>query len=331
MPKQVKIVTIGGAGGQANVLEALADEDEYQVIAICTASDSGRDTGRSVKEYGKFGVNGSLGDVGKCLCALSPDKQLALELMHRFSQGCREDQSVKNSLYLGLIQMYGPKQALDRMHEILKIRENHRCLPVTFARTHLRFKLADGTRLSKETVLDSLSQQKLWNLKAHRVKKVWLSPPVSAEAKVVLAIAQADWIIISPGDLYTSIIPVLLVKGVAEAIAKSPAKLMVILNLMTKIGETDGFAAADFIRQIIHHTQNRIPDVVICNSNSIPEDSLKRYRRKEHKVAVVADTFQGTEFSEVKIISANLWAKTQEGYIVHDPAKLRTIFNKIIN
>ena len=147
----------------------------------------------------------------------------------------------------------------------------------------------------------------------------------------MLAIADADWIVISPGDLFTSVIPVLLVKGIAEAIAASHAKLMVVMNLMTKVGETDGFTAADFIRQLRKHMGGRVPDVVVCNSNGIPEESLRRYRRKEHKVAVVADTLEGTEFSQVRLVSADLWGQTPEGYIVHDPDKLKPVLNSILS
>ncbi len=331
MFEEINIVSIGGAGGQANVLKSLAGNNKYKITAICTAADSGQDTGKIVKENVKYNVNGSLGDIGKCLCALSPDRLLAEDLMHRFESGSRQGQSVKNSLYLGLIQRHGQLNALRRMHQILRVPSRHKVLPVTFSKTHLKFKLVDGTRLSDETVLDSLSKQTLWNLRVHRLSKVWLNPVVDAAPEVLMAIAKANWIIISPGDLYTSIIPVLLVKGVAEAIAKSSANLMVILNLMTKIGETDGYAAADFIRHLKTNMQNRIPDVVVCNNSAIPEDSLRRYKRKEHKVAVVANNLSGTEFENVKLISSNLWAKTPEGYIVHDPKKLKRVIKKVFS
>jgi uncharacterized cofD-like protein len=331
MQRQVRVVTFGGAGGQSGLLRGIANNDRYSITAICTASDSGRDTGKIVSEYGKCGVNGSLGDVGKCLCALSPDRELARSLMHRFDTGSRRGQSVKNTLYLGLIREYGPPLALTEMHRILQIRQNHRVLPVTFAKTHLQFCLVDGTRLSRETTLDNLSVQKLWNLKVHRIRRVWLRPKVGAETEVLKAIAEADYIVVSPGDLFTSIIPVLLVGGVGNAIAQSQARLVVVMNLMTKIGETDGYEAADFLRQLQSHMAKRKPDVVLSNSNSIPEESLQRYRRKEHKVAVVADSLALTEYADVQLIRADLWGKTAEGYIVHDPQKLALALKAILS
>jgi len=327
----IKIVTLGGAGGQSNLLKSLVDNHDYVVTAICTPVDCGGDTGNILKEYRKLQINGSFPDVGKCLCALSSDRQWAAELTHRFSYGSREGQSLKNSLYLALIQRYGLRQGLIRMHQVCKVPDRHRVLPASFARSNLRFRLADGTRLSRETVLDLLSRDKLWNLRAHRVTKVWLSPSIEAEAEALQAINQADWIIISPGDLFTSIIPVLLVNGIGQAVAQCHAKLMMVMNLMTKVGETDGFNAADFIRRIRCHTNDRVPDVAVCNSNGIPEESLRRYRRKEHKVAVVANSLAGTEFEhEVKLVSADLWAKTSEGYIVHDPLKLAAALKPIL-
>ncbi len=328
---QIKLVSLGGGGGQSAVLRALAGGTQYQITAVCTVSDSGGDTGTIAREYRKLGINGSFGDVGKCLCALSPDSQLAGDLSHRFDSGSREGQSIKNSLYLGLIRRYGLRLGLERLHQILSLPEQFRVWPASFQRTVLRFRLADGTTWSHEALLDLLSSQKLWNPKVHAVKKVWLIPKPSAEEEVLQAIDQAHWIILSPGDLFTSVIPVLLVGDIAKAIAHSPGKLLVVMNLMTKVGETDGFTAADFIRQMRKHMDGRVPDVVVCNSNGIPEESLRRYRRKEHKVAVVPHTLAGTEFEQVQLDSADLWGKTPEGYIVHDPDKLRPVLKEILS
>ena len=171
----IRLVSLGGGGGQANMLRAVADNKCYSNTAVCTPADSGGDTDIIVRENRKLGVNGSFGDVGKCLCALGTDRQWSQDLLHRFAEGTREGQSLKNSLYLALIQKYGLRQGLQRMHQVVKVPHRHRVLPASFTRTNLRFRLADGTKISRETVLDLLAQQKLWNIRVHRVVKVWLS------------------------------------------------------------------------------------------------------------------------------------------------------------
>lgn len=328
MARQMNIVTLGG-GSQSRLLQGMASNPCYRITAVCTASDSGGDTGRSVEDYGKAGVNGSLGDVSKCLCALGKDRKLKEELLYRFSTGNRKGESLKNSLYLGYIHQYGPERGLMRMHELLKVPKRHRVIPATFERTRLMFRLANKVVVSGETNLDNIANQKLWSQQVHGIRKVWLSNKVKAYAGAIEAIAKADYIIISPGDLFTSVIPVLLVDGIAEAIAASAARVIIVMNLMTKLGETDGYNAADFIRMLQKHMCGRTPDVVLCNSNGIPPELLEQYRSKEHKVKMVPDSLKGSEYEHIQVVRSDLWAATPEGRIVHDPQKLSMALKKV--
>jgi uncharacterized cofD-like protein len=329
MNRHLKIVTFGGGGGQSQLLRGLASWKNYAITAICTPADGGGDTGLIRTEYRKLGVNGSLGDIGKCLCALSPDRDLAEICMHRFTEGTRAGQSVKNSIYLAACHRYGPEGALDFMHRMLKVRGNHTVMPASFQRTNLRVQLVSGQEISGEEYIDSISTNKLWKAEHHRIVDVGLYPRVKAEQNVINAIASADFILIGLGDLYTSVIPPLLASGVSRAIAESKAKVIMLINLMTKIGETDGFGASDFVGEIRKRIRNRVPDVVICNNNGIPKELLDRYHKKEHKVAVVADSLTGDDYRRTKLVRANLWTEDQYGHIVHDPAKTAATLRKV--
>ncbi len=324
-----RIVTIGGGGGHAQILKGLGEDEGLQITAITTASDGGGDTDTIAREFKSYGVNGSLGDVGKCLCALSPDRQLAEELLYRFPCGSRKGQSLKNSLFLALICKYGPERALDRMHRLLSIHPRHQVLPVSFERTNLMVRLKSGQILSGEGYIDTLSQNKLWKAEHHQIVDVWLKPKIPAQPAAIRAIEQADFIILGVGDLYTSVIPALLPDGLAQAIKHSSAPVIALINLMTKIGETDGYAASDFVQEMTRRIGDRYPDFIVCNASPIPKNLLRRYHRKEHKVAVVADTL-GDIGNQSVLVRADLWTSNEQGHIIHDPVKTAAALKEIM-
>ena len=91
------------------------------------------------------------------------------------------------------------------------------------------------------------------------------------------AILDADAVVIGPGDLYTSIIPNLLVGGIAEAMGRTNATCIYVCNLMTKLGETDDFKASDFVREIVRYLGTSVPDWVVVNNQAIPEEIQRAY------------------------------------------------------
>jgi uncharacterized cofD-like protein len=150
-----------------------------------------------------------------------------------------------------------------------------------------------------------------------------LRPEVVAYAPAVDALHTADEIIICPGDLYSSIIPVLLPRGVKDALIASTARITVVLNIMTKSGETDNYTADDFLT-IIEKYIGRTADQVIYNTSDIPESALLNYAL-ENKVEINADAHA----MDSRYIGAPLLGITQTGHIYTDSDALRVVFEQL--
>jgi uncharacterized cofD-like protein len=151
-------------------------------------------------------------------------------------------------------------------------------LPVTLDRTTLCAQLEDGETICGETEIDTRGVDHPGALP--RIRRVYLRERASACQQAVRAIRRADTIIIGPGDLYTSILPNLLVEGIADAILGSEAEKIYVCNLMTKHGETDGFRASDFVREIHHYLGGQV-DRMILHDGTFPDHVLKAYGRQQ--------------------------------------------------
>ena len=131
--------------------------------------------------------------------------------------------------------------------------------------------LSDGTVVCGETEIDRPGGRPVVP-----IERVYLDPPVTVLPQVRKALTRADKILIGPGDLYTSIVPCLLVDGVPDAIQSSDGEVIYICNVMTKHGETDGFRASDFVR-VIHRYLGRRVDTVIVNTATPSTELAERY------------------------------------------------------
>ena len=147
---------------------------------------------------------------------------------------------------------------------------------MTVANSHLGARLEDGTIIRGESNID------VRRVRPHlKIIDVFLDPPASIYQPVAQALAEADVIVIGPGDLYTSVIPNLLVEGVSEAIAASEARVVYVCNLMTKHGETDGFKASDLIAEIQRYLgAPDCLDAAVINQDDVPDTVLEQYRQE---------------------------------------------------
>lgn len=159
--------------------------------------------------------------------------------------------------------------ALDDAQELLNTAGQ--VIPVTLDQATLCAELADGTLVRGETAID-----RPLNRPVLPVRRVFLDPPARATPRARKALERADRILIGPGDLYTSVVPCLLVDGVPEAIQSSEGEVVYICNVMTKHGETDGYAASDFVREVHRYLGRRV-DTVVVNTTEHPPELLARY------------------------------------------------------
>lgn len=315
------IVTIGGGGGHAQVLKGLKHIPDITITGICPSTDSGGSTGNLVRDYGCLGY---LGDLTKCIAALCPDEKLGAALMHRFNGGSLNGHSLKNLLLLGLSQTKGMTtgDALALMYRMCEI-SPHRIIPVSTERGELCATLTFGGNVHGETHIDNLAKNPLWSADMHAIKKIYLRPAIRASFEATDVIRSADYCVICPGDLYSSIVPVLLPRGMKQAFQKTRARIVIVLNIMTKRGETDGYHAEDFVREIEARIGRRC-DVILYNDAPIPKASLLRYRL-ERKIQLSSRKLK----RDRRLVRMPIMGITPEGHLYHDPSALQTAFGNI--
>lgn len=314
-----QFVTIGGGRGHSQVLRALKQISNIQITGICTSTDSGGSTGILQKEYAGHGY---VGDLTRCIVALCDDAALADALSYRYENGPLNLHSVKNLLFHALEQVRDPHTALEVMWRVCGL-GNNRVLPVTNEKAELCAKLQIGNTISGEANIDTLAKNPLWNPEVHSISEVFLKPEVQASHEALDAFKKADYLVVCQGDLYSSILPVLLPKGVTEAIQSSSAKIILILNIMTKKGETDNYTATDFVEKIEKYLGKRV-DHIVYNCTPIPNEVLLKYAL-EQKVELGSFS----DFHDPRVIKAPLAEFSESGRVTSNPEELRKTIEQI--
>ena len=241
-----------------------------QIDAVVTVTDDGGSSGRLRREYSILPP----GDIRNCMVALSRDEALLSHLFQYRFPGSRNGlggHSFGNLFLAALTHITGDfAEAVRLSSNVLATRG--RIFPSTAENVTLEATLDNGNIVIGETKI-SRSRR--------RIRRVRLVPATAKPlAEVTHAIQKADLILMGPGSLYTSIIPNLLVRGVADAIAKSRAKCVYIANLMTQPGETTGYSVADHVRAIYEHAGRNLFDSIVLNRASPPAHVLRRYRKE---------------------------------------------------
>ncbi len=269
-----KVVRIGGGSSGYTLLNSLK-KLPIQLTAVVNMFDSGGSSGVLRDEYGVLPP----GDIRRALAALAEgDKgEMLRELFNfRFKEnGSVGGHSFGNLLLTALAALYGGDlEAIRRASSLLDVKGM--VLPVTLDKSHLRARLEDGSTIDGETNIDIPKHDG-----SKRIVSLELVPPAKILPEADRAIRDADVIVIGPGDLYTSIIPNLLVGGMREALAASQAKMVVICNLMTKWGETHGYRASDMVRDLLRYGGRARFDVAICNTSALPSHLVAAYEAEK--------------------------------------------------
>jgi len=288
-----KIVTIGGGAGSFMVLSGLK-KYPIDLSAIVSMSDDGGSTGILRDELGVLPP----GDVRQCLVALSKSSQILRKLFnYRYNQGGFKGHTFGN-VFLSTLEKVtgGLDQSIREAGRILRIRGQ--VFPVTLKNVRLVARLKDGKKICGEGKIYCDANNLL------NIKKLSLEPAASLNPSLKPIISQADKIIINPGDLYSSVIPNFLVKGLAEALKKTKAKVIYVGNLMTKPGHTDGYNLVDYIRTIEQYLGRGVIDYVIYNKELPSQELLKKYARKGEAVVRLGDFKK--KLPRIKLLSYNL-------------------------
>ena len=317
MKSQRKVVAIGGGTGLFPVLCALKKYFESPT-AVITMADDGGSTGILRDEFNILPP----GDVRRALIAFAEtDDKLLLDLFdYRFKEGAGlAGHSFGNLFLTALERITGTfEDAITEAGKILKTKGT--ILPVTLTLNRLMAELEDGSIIKGETDIDIPRKSD-----RSKIKKVWLEPKVKANPKVIEAIAAADLVIIGPGDLYTSLIPNLLVEGIGKALATTKAKVLYIANCMTKSGETNGFSASTFLGTISGYLPEGTIDYVAINTTKPSPARLKSYAQENSWLVEIDEkNFVGTPTP----LYADLLL--DKGLMRYDSEKLATLIKLIV-
>ena len=315
------VITIGGGSGQYALLSGLRDLKDISIHAIVSMMDSGGSTGRLRDELGTLPP----GDILKCVLALSPHPESARRLLQkRFQKDRRLRGHNAGNMLLTMLSRYTGSfpSGVMALAEILDSRGI--ILPVTIDQATLVAQLSDGSRIYGESAIDMPRGNQ-----RHKIKDVFLVPHHTDEIRVyppvVKAIQKADYIILGPGDLFTSIIPNLVVPGVRDAIAASPGKLIYIINIMTKFGETQNFKCSDFVEHLESFTVRKM-DAVIYNT-ACPEKALCDLYASQKSECVPQD-IEAPIWEHRRVFCADL-IETSGNIIRHDSKKLAKLLASI--
>ncbi len=274
------MVVIGGGTGSFTVLRGLK-KYPLDITAVVSTFDSGGSTGKLRDELGVLPP----GDVRRCLVALSDESVenvLRRLFLYRFSKATSLNGHSFGNLFLAALSriLKDDALAIAEAAEILNIRG--RVLPVSLAHSHLYAQLENGKVVAGESNIDVPKHD--GNL---RIRRVFLKPRPRLYQEATRAIKAADLVVIGPGDLYTSIVPNLLVAGVPQALRASRARKVYVCNLMTKWGETNDYSASSHARVILEYAGLKKFDYIICNRGRLNRALLAKYaRHKSYPVPV---------------------------------------------
>lgn len=318
-----RVVTVGGGTGSFAMLSELKKVVAH-LWAVVAMTDSGGSSRRLMDE---FGHPLPLGDLRQALVALSRSSRLWGDLFsYRFPaapNGVVGGHSLGN-LILHALQDQNAGDLLGALEDAEQILDaGGHVVPVTLGQATLCAELSDGSIVRGEAEIDCPGDRPILP-----IRRVYLEPAAAVLPRAAKALARADKVLIGPGDLYTSIVPCLLVDGVAEAIRSCEGEVVYICNVMTKRGETDHYGAADFVRAVHHHLGRRVDTVVVNTAEPQPALAARYAQEGAFPVApeldvlramvphVVAGAFMTAESlvrHDAERVVLALWPETASG------------------
>ena len=323
MHSKKQIVTFGGGTGTFVVLRALRTVPDLSLTAIVSGADDGGSTGQLRDAYGFLPA----GDVRQALVALSEDGTVLRDLFaYRFGKGNVSGHNLGNLFLTALTDLLGSStRAIEEASRILRIGGRVVCstdTPATLIAT-----LADGTVIRGEHVIDERESDRV------KISTLCYEHPLPFSDEASSAVTEAEYIFVGPGDVYTSTVASLLASGTTDAIVASSAKIVYVLNLFTKAGQTTNLAAREHV-EIVTRYMGRKPDYVIVHTGSFTEAVLELYAR-EGEYPVVDDLGQDdsvvrADIASISSVPALPGDPVPRSLIRHDPLKLATVCKTLL-
>jgi len=317
------IVAIGGGTGLPAVLRGLRhaadargwkDQTDH-VTAVVTVMDDGGSSGQLRRSLGILPP----GDIRNCLSALVRSPSSLSSILHDRlpGEGTLDGHPIGNLLLAALTTSEGDfLRAVRTLGAQIGI--SGRVLPATLENVHLTAAFQDGAAVRGESAITA---------RGGRIRRVTLERPVRPLPDTIEAILNADLIVVGPGSLYTSILPNLLVDGIAATLSAVTAPRVYVANLMTEPGETDGYSLTDHLRALKEHTGFDLFDYVLVNRSTIPDVAVQAYAADGSHVVPTQNNLQP---GHPKVVVADLATLTSSGQIRHDPAALGMALTELL-
>lgn len=327
--KKKKVVVIGGGTGTTAVLPRLKEYPDLEISVIVSMTDDG---GSNAVIRDEFGIL-PLSDLRKSIIALSDIENGILRklFVYRFPKGKGLfGHTLGNLMMMALTEVTGSVvDAVEAAKKLFHVKG--KVIPVTLKQTTLVAEYDSGLKIKGEHLIDEPTLPK----SAGKIKKLFLSPRVAANAEALRAVRTADFIIAGPGDLYTTTLANLIVPGMRDAIQKSRAKFIFISNLMSKFGQTTGQKASDLASEMEKYS-GRQPDAVVLHKGKFSQSILKKYAKEREWP--IEDDLDDEKFKVVRadLVSRRLVKKVKgdslkRSLIRHDKEKLGKILYRLIS
>ncbi|MBQ1352912.1 MAG: YvcK family protein [Firmicutes bacterium] len=301
-----KIAVLGGGRGLSRILSGLK-LFPVDVTAIITVSDDGSSTGVLKEELNIPAV----GDLGKVLISMANVGEDDIDLLsYRFEKdGTLHNHPVRNILLAALIDLKGSlTEAAKYMSRLLNIKGT--VLPLS----------EDKVELIGRRKGDDIVGEVAVSKNVRDIDYLAYDHPIEVGQEVIDEIMAADLIVLSPGSLYTSILPHLIAPGVHDALEQTDAPIMYIANVVTQPGETDGYSLSDHISVLNKYLGSHKVDIVAANNGVIGAEVSDVYRTKERKLIVEMDVEKTRELG-ARVIEADMVTIDEKGSITHDDLK----------
>lgn len=303
-----KIVTFGGKTGHFQLLNGLKKFNDTSLItAVVGTWDSGGSSGVLRSELGVLPP----GDIRACLLALMEDDEQQRIAQRLFDDRLKEmsgplkGHSLGNLIGVRLDHIFhGQDRGTDAERVLFRIKAQ--VLPATLTDLNLVGMTKKGVEINGEANIDKRKEKPDFE-PTDRITRIYFTTHADSNPRVIDAIKRADKIIFAPGDLYTSVLPHLLIDGVAEAIQKSRAKVYFVLNLIEKEGETDYFKASDFVKAFVFYLGNKKRlNFLIANNKKFDSETIKVYEGEKKRAIVLDEPLCKKTVPNLKIIKSNL-------------------------
>lgn len=314
--RRPKVVVIGGGTGLPVVVKALHNQNA-DVTAVVTVADDGGSSG-ALRNYINVVPPGDIRNVMVALSEMPPLQREIFQYRFASTDSFFAGHAIGNLIIAALSEMqggiFGAVQQLSAMMQV----DGH-VYPACNTPLTLNAEFSDGTTLAGEAEITAAGKT---------IKRVWVTRSdddgqPAAEQEVIDAIMDADVVVMGPGSLFTSILPNLMIKNVGEAVLKTKAEVIYIVNIMTQKGETDNFTDAQHVQVLHDHLQAPFVDTVLVNIEKVPAGYLDTKKYTEISTRPVRSDYQGLRGMGCRVISSD-FLELRGGGVFHDGQKVAT-------